>query len=64
MHIADGGAVGKNPPAKEGEVGLIPGSRRSHGEGNGNPLQYSCMDNSMDSGAWWAIACGVPKSRT
>ena len=40
------------------------GSERSHGEGNGNPLQYSCLGNSMDRGAWWAIVCGVAKSQT
>ena len=34
------------------------------GEGNGNPLQYSCLENSMDRGAWWATVCGVAKSRT
>ena len=40
----------------------IPGSRRSPGEGNGNPLQYSCLENSTDGGAWWAIVHGVAKS--
>ena len=52
-----GGAVVKNLPANVGDardVGLIPGSERSPGEGNGNPLQYSCLENSMDRGAWWA----------
>ena len=45
----------KNPPAiQETQVLLIPGSGRSPGEGNGNPLQYSCLGNSMDRGAWWA----------
>ena len=47
-----------------GDPGLIPGSGRSPGEGNGNPLQYSCLENPMDSGAWWAIVQGVPKSWT
>ena len=42
----------------------IPGSRRSPGEGNGNPFQYSCLENSMDRGAWWATVHGVTKSRT
>ena len=42
----------------------IPGSGRSSGEGNGNPLQYSCLENSMDRGAWWATICGVTKSWT
>ena len=62
-----GDAVGKNPPANAGDardVGLIPGLERSYGEGNGNPLQYSCLENSMDRGAWWAIVHGVAKSQT
>ena len=52
-----GGAVVRNPPAnvgEEGDAGLIPESGRSPGEGNGNPLQYSCLGNPMDRGAWWA----------
>ena len=44
-----------------GDVGLIPGLGRSPGEGNGNPLQYSCLGNSMDRGAWQAIVYGVAK---
>ena len=47
-----------------GDLGLIPGSGRSPGEGNGNPLQYSCLENSMDGGAWWATVHGVAKSWT
>ena len=47
-----------------GDPGSIPGSGRSLGEGNGNPLQYSCLENSMDGGAWWATVHGVAKSRT
>ena len=43
---------------------MIPGSGRSPGEGNGNPLQYSCLENPMDGGAWWATVHGVAKSRT
>ena len=57
----------KNPPASAGDtrdVGLIPGSGRSAGEGNSNPLQYSCLENSMDTGTWWAIVHGVIRSRT
>ena len=57
----------KNPPANAGDVrdsGLIPGSGRSPGGGHGNPLQYSCLENPMDRGAWWAAVHGVPKSRT
>ena len=46
--------VVENPPANAGDVGLIPGSGRSPGEGNGNPLQCSCLENPMDRGAWWA----------
>ena len=42
----------KNPPASAGDVGSIPGSGRSPGEGNGSPLQYSCLENSKDRGAW------------
>ena len=52
----------KNLPANAGDtrdVGLVPGSGRSLGEGNGNPLQYSCLKNSMDRGAWWTIVHGV-----
>ena len=46
------------------DAGLIPGSRRSPGEGRGNPLQCSCLENPMDRGAWWATAHGIAKSRT
>ena len=46
-----------------GDQGLIPRSGRSPGGGNGNPLQYSCLENSMDGGAWWAIVYGVVKSQ-
>ena len=54
----------KDPPANAGDVGLIPGSGRSPGEGNGNPLQHSCLGNPMDRGAWWAIFHGVTQSWT
>ena len=47
-----------------GDSGLIPGSGRSPGEGHGNPLQFSCLENSMDRGAWWDIVCSVAKNRT
>ena len=47
-----------------GDLGSIPGSGRSLGGGNGNPLQYSCLEKSMDGGAWWATVHGVIKSRT
>ena len=52
----------KNLPA--GDPSLIPGSGWSPGEGNGSPCQYSCLENSMDRGAWWATVHGVSKSRT
>ena len=47
-----------------GDLGSIPGSGRSPGEGNGNPLQYSCLENPRDGGAWWAAIYGVAQSRT
>ena len=59
-----GGSVVKNPPANAEDVGSIPGSGRSPGEGNGNPLQYSCLGNSTDREAWRATVHGVAKSRT
>ena len=62
-----GDAVVKNPPANVGDMrdmSLIPGLGRSPGEGNGNLLQYSCLENPMDRGAWWATVHGVTKSRT
>ena len=59
-----GGSVVKNLPANAGDVGLIPGSGRSVGGGNDNPLQYSCLGNPMDRGAWRAIVHGVTKSQT
>ena len=56
-------AVVKNLPANTGDVGLIPESGRSLGVGNSNPLQYSCLENSMDGGAWQAISHGVTRVR-
>ena len=47
-----GSSKGKETACKAGDLGLIPGLRRSPGEGNGNPLQYSCLENPMDRGAW------------
>ena len=47
-----------------GDLGSIPGSGRSPGEGNGTPLHYSCLENPMGRGAWWATVHGVTKSRT
>ena len=57
----------KNPPINAGDaedLGLIPGSERSPEEGNGDPLQCSCLENPTDRGAWWAAVHGVVKSRT
>ena len=57
----------KNPPANAKDMrdmGLISGSGRSPGEGNGNPLQDSCLENPRDEGAWWAAVYGVAQSRT
>ena len=53
----------RNPPANEGDVGSIPGLGRSPGGGRGNPLQYSCLENPMDRGAWWATVHGVARVR-
>ena len=61
-----GGASGQNPPADAEyirDAGLLPGSGRSPGEGHDNPLQYSCLENPMDRGAWWATVHRVTKSR-
>ena len=58
--------VVKNTLANAGDIGdsvLIPGSGKSPGEVNGNPLHYSCLENPMDRGAWWAIVHGVIKSQ-
>ena len=54
----------KQLPAMRETRGLIPGLGRSPGEGNGNPLQYSCLENPMEGGAWWATVHGVARSRT
>ena len=59
-----GGSDDKESSSKEGDRGSIPGSRRSPGEGTGYPLQYSCLENSMDRGAWQATVHGVEKSWT
>ena len=63
MGFPDGSVV-KNLPANAADMGLIPGLGRSPGGGNGNPLQYSCLENPMDRGAWWAILYEVAKSWT
>ena len=54
----------KNPPVMREDPGSIPGSGRSPGEENGNPLQYSCLENPRDRGAWWAAIYGVAQSQT
>ena len=59
-----GGSEVKASASNAGDLGSIPGSRRSSGEGNGNPLQYSCLENPMGGGAWWATVHGVSKSLT
>ena len=51
----------KNPPANARDAGLIPGSGRSPGEGNGNPFQYSCLGTPMERGAWWTTVDGFTK---
>ena len=55
--------VGKESAYSAGDLGLIPGSGRFPGEGNGNPLKYSCLENPMDRGAWQAIVHGVGRIR-
>ena len=62
--VFPGGSVVRNPLANAGDAGLIPGSGRSSGEGNGGPLQYSCLDNPMDIEGWQVTVHGVAKSRT
>ena len=57
-------SVVKNPPANAGDKGLIPGSGRFPGVGNGNPLQYSCLENSRDRGAWQVTVHVVTQSQT
>ena len=59
-----GSSDGKASAYNAGDLGSIPGSGRSPGEGKGNPLQYSCLENPMDQRAWWATVHGVTKSPT
>ena len=59
-----GGSNGKESVCNAGAPGSIPGSGRSPGEGNGNPLYYSCLENSIERGAWWAIVHRVAKNQT
>ena len=57
-----GGSDGKEPACNVGDLGSIPGLRRFPGGGNGNPLQYSCLENPTDRGTWWTAAHGFAKS--
>ena len=59
-----GGSEVKASACNVGDLGSIPGLGRSPGEGQGNPLQYACLENPMDGGAWWATVHGVAKSQT
>ena len=59
-----GGSDSKVSACNAGDLGSIPGLGKRPGEGNGNPLQYSCLEDSMDREAWWATVHGVTKSRT
>ena len=59
-----GGSEGRESACNAGNLGSISGSRRSPAEGNGNPLQYSCLENPMDRGAWWATFHRFEKSQT
>ena len=59
-----GDSDGKESACNIGDLGSVPGSGRSPGEGNGTPLQYSCLENPMDGGAWWAAVHGVAKTQT
>ena len=65
VRVFSGGLDGQDSACNVGNPGLIPGLGRSPGEGNGNPLQYSCLENSLDRGIWWAtVVHGVAKSWT
>ena len=64
IYAFPGGSEVKASACNEGDLGSIPGLGRSPGEGNGNPLQYSCLENPMDREAWWATVHGLAKSQT
>ena len=64
MDFFPGGSDAKESACNAGDPGSIPGLGRSPGEGNGNPLPYSCLTNTMDKGAWWATVLGVTESWT
>ena len=59
-----GGSDSKESPCNAGDLGLTPGSEIPPEEGNGYPLQYSCLENPVDKGAWWAAVCWVAQSGT
>ena len=61
--LIPGGSIGKESACSEGDLGSTPGLGRSPGEGNGNPLQDSCLENPMDRGAWWATSHVVVRVR-
>ena len=63
LYTFPGGSEVKASACNAGDLGLIPGLGRYPGEGNGNPFQYSCLENPMDGGAWLATVHGVTKSR-
>ena len=63
ISLDSGGSESKESACNAGEPGSIPGSRIAPAEGNGNPLQYSCLKNSMDRATWWATVHGVTKSQ-
>ena len=62
--LTPSGSDGKEYACNAGDLGLIPGSGSSPGGGHGNLLHYSCLENPMDRGAWWATVHGIAKSRT
>ena len=64
LGVFSGSSDGEESACNAGDLGSIPGSGRPAGEGNNNPLQYSCLENSMDRGGWRATVHGVPKSQT
>ena len=62
LHLMYKSIIRQGTTCSTGDVGLIPGSRRSPGEGNGTSFQYSCLQNPMDRGAWWATVHGVTRA--
>ena len=64
LFLSPGGSGSKESTCNAGDLGSIPGSGRSSGEGNGNTLQYSCLENPTDIGVWWDTVHGVARSQT